>query len=504
MAAFSKAVVPVFASVALAVMPPIARSAWLSVETPNVRILTEFSQRDTDKIIQRIWLHRYMIGLHFNSWRRFTSDDPPLVVVLRGDNWRKYEGGTNWVGVTVETPSGQLILVDGDEWDRRASIVLHEMTHYYFALNAGGVRLPVWYEEGSAEYFSTTRGYMGGVQLGVPIDEWAAQLNKPTAIPLDQLMTATRQSPVYWRNGPQFYAESWALIQYLHIDNSEASAPLRRYLTALQTMSPQEAVRAAFGDKRQEFEAKFFAYIRSGRTHWLVLPAPPPEHELKTVRTLSEDEGRRTFGRILIDLKPASASTLGYVEKAKASNKADSPLAVMLARLYYDRGRIQDGDALLNDICKPGDIGADLQLECGNAFLSRAGQKTSDPVGDARRSRQFYQEAWLADPTKIAAVTRQAETYSIATDDSSTLRTTLESLVNRSDVSSLIWQKLAVLYGQFDKKKQLKCLDQALLSEHDIGESDRLRKEILALSGEVAESGSVPRAAPLVRVSGQN
>jgi len=130
-AAFSKAVVPVCAAGALAAMPLIAHSAWLSVETPNVRVLTEFSQRDTDKIIQRIWLHRYMIGLHFNSWRRFSSDTPPLVVVLRGDNWRKYIGGKDRVGVTVETSSGQLILVDGDEWDRRASTVLHEMTHYY-------------------------------------------------------------------------------------------------------------------------------------------------------------------------------------------------------------------------------------------------------------------------------------------------------------------------------------------------------------------------------------
>jgi hypothetical protein len=139
-----------------------------------------------------------------------------------------------------------------------------------------------------------------------------------------------------------------------------------------------------------------------------------------------------------------------------------------------------------------------LQLECGNALLSRADQKTSDPVADARRSRQFYQQAWSTDPTKIAAVTRQAETYSIATDDSSMLRTTLESLVSRSDVSSLIWERLALLYGQIDKKKQLSCLVQVQLFGHDIGESDRLRKEILALSGEVAEAESVPGAAPVV------
>jgi hypothetical protein len=85
----------------------------------------------------------------------------------------------------------------------------------------------------------------------------------------------------------------------------------------------------------------------------------------------------------------------------------------------------------------------------------------------------------------LTAVTRQAETYSIAPDDSSPLRDILEGLVSQSDVSSLIWERLALLYGPIDKKKQLNCLNQALLSEHDIATSDRLRKEILKLSVEI-------------------
>ena len=125
--------------------------------------------------------------------------------------------------------------------------------------------------------------------------------------------------------------------------------------------------------------------------------------------------------------------------------------------------------------------------EIGWVHYPEIGWSHSDEI----RWVQSHEILQSADPTKIAAVTRQAETYSIARDDSSMLRTTLESLVSRSDVSSLIWERLALLYGQIDKKKQLSCLVQAQLSGHDIGESDRLRKEILALSGEVAESGSV-------------
>jgi Protein of unknown function (DUF1570) len=506
-AAFSKAVVPVFAAVALALMPPIARSAWLSVETPSVRILTEFSQRDTDKIIQRIALHRYMIGLLFKSWHRFSGDIPPLVVVLHGDTWRTYLGEKNARGLTVETPGGQLILVNGSEWDNpdAAGTVLHEMTHYYFRLNARGIRIPVWYEEGSAEFFATTSGYRGGVRVGVPIEPWLRQLYASPIIPLDQLMSATRQSPAYWKTQGQFYAESWALIQYMRVDNSEAAAALLQYLSALQTlMSPEEAVRTTFGEHQQEFQANFARYARYGTMHWLAFSVPPQVPEVQTVRSFSEAEGRQTFGRILIDSKPKLATTLAYVEKGEKRDGPDSPLAAMLARLYYDRGRTADANTLLNTVCERGNMGAELQIECGNALLSRAHQRAIDPLNDARRAREFYQRAWLADPARLAAVTRQAETYSIAPDDSSILRATLEELVNRSDVSSLIWQNLAVLYGQFDKKKQLNCLDQALLSEHDIGESDRLRKELLALSTEIAESGSVPSAAPLVPVSEQN
>ena len=506
-AAFSKAVVPVFAAVALAAVPPIAHSAWLSVETPNVRILSEFSQKDTDQIIQRLALHRYLIGLLFKSWHQFSGDIPPLVVVLHGDTWRTYLGERNARGLTVETPGGQLILVNGSEWDNPDAVgtVLHEMTHYYFRLNARGIRIPVWYEEGSAEFFSTTSGYRGGVRVGVPIEPWLWELYTFPIIPLDQLMSASRQSPAYWKTRRQFYAESWALIQYMRVDNSEAGAPLLQYLSGLQTlMSPDEVLRTAFGDHQQEFQANFIKYTRYGTMHWLVFSVPPQVPEVQAVRTLSEAEGRQTFGRILIDFKPKLATTLAYVEKAEKRDGPDSPLAAMLARLYYDRGRATEADTLLKTVCERGEMGAELRIECGNALLSRAYQRAIDPLNDARRARDFYQRVWLADPTKLAAVTRQAETYSIAPDDSSILRATLEELVNRSDVSSLIWQKLAVLYGQFDRKKQLNCLDQALLSEHDIGESDRLRKELLALSKEITESASVPSAAPFVPVSEQN
>jgi hypothetical protein len=44
---------------------------------------------------------------------------------------------------------------------------------------------------------------------------------------------------------------------------------------------------------------------------------------------------------------------------------------------------------------------------------------------------------------------------------------------------------LALPHSPLDKKEQLSCLNQALLSEHDIASSDRLRKEILKLFVEI-------------------
>jgi hypothetical protein len=468
-------------------MPAFARSAWLSVETPSVRILTEFSRRDTDKIIDRIYLHRYVIGQYFKSWHRFTGNTSPLVVVLRGDTWRTYTDQKKQVaGFTVQTPSGQLILVNGDAWDNTARVVLHEMTHYYFRLNAGGIRIPLWYEEGSADFFSTTRGYLGQVQLGVPTESWWDQLRTSGFIPLDQLMTATQESPAYLRNQGGFYAESWALIQYTRVDNEKAAVTLRRYLAALQTTkSPEEVIQSTFGDDQREFQSKFFQYVQAGLTHWTVIPAPPAVIERQTIRTLSEDESRRTFGRILIDFKPQLASTTDYIEKAEKIEGPNSPLAAMLARLYFDKRRNADANALLNIACGRGDVNAELHIECANALLSRAYQGGDEALGDARRARGLYQQAWSADSTRLTAVTRQAETYSIAPDDSSQLRDTLEGLVDQSDVSSLIWEELALLYRQIDKRKQLICLHRALLSEHDIAVSDRLRKEILVLSEEI-------------------
>jgi len=97
-----------------------------------------------------------------------------------------------------------VIIIDGETWNQSENNLLHEYTHYYLDLNSAGVRLPLWYAEGSAELFSTVKVLFGRIQLGLAVNEryWDA---RSSWIPLRELMTATRQSPVYVNQSTAFY-----------------------------------------------------------------------------------------------------------------------------------------------------------------------------------------------------------------------------------------------------------------------------------------------------------
>jgi hypothetical protein len=436
----------------------------------------------------------------FPGWR-FTGGQPPLLVVLTQPTWKKYIASKDLEGITIEAPGGQLMIADGDFWDGVPPVVLHELMHYYFALNSRGFRIPLWYEEGTADFFSTIAPYLGQIQVGVPPYGRVWGLHNLPRIALYTVMMATRRSPEYLQHELQFYNEAWGLVDYMRVGSPAAAALLGRYMAALQSMASQEeAVRAAFAEDHGEFIKGINEYVNSGQMRWFLLPAPAANREPMTARKLPDNEGRLAFARVLVDTRPMEAATLEYVEQAKNADGARSPAAAMLAELYYQQKRAADAEPLLQGACSGYDVAVDQQIACGSAKLAQARSRATEPASsaqdeaqsDALAAREFFQRAWSADPTRLEAVTRQTETYALAPGDSSGLRTTIESLLPHSDVPVVLWSDLAFLYGPVDRRKQLHCLEEALLSAHSVATSDHLLGQVREVENEIAAKSSTP------------
>ncbi|MGA8873042.1 MAG: tetratricopeptide repeat protein [Candidatus Acidiferrales bacterium] len=164
----------------------------------------------------------------------------------------------------------------------------HSLTVPYFP------GLPLWLAEGLAEFFGNTQIEDKKAYSGQPDPGLIQMFQQGRLIPLTTLVSVDYTSPYYNEQNKmsEFYAESWALVHYLMMDDNGSHRPmLIAYLAALDHgATSQEAASKAFGDLRR-LEGTLQRYAQSDRFYQLVVPVPAKISDVDlTARQLSEAE----------------------------------------------------------------------------------------------------------------------------------------------------------------------------------------------------------------------
>src|SRR5258706_283809 len=167
-------------------------------------------------------------------------------------------------GLFLSDADGNHVLIDGSarSVDR---VVYHELTHYFLRNTISG-DVPLWFNEGLAEFYSTFKEHSDTVGVGLPVDEHIAWLRTKSLIPLKDLFAINRESKEYHEGSRQgvFYAESWALVHYLMIGNPERRDQLRTYVGLIAGgRTIDDAFRTAFHGTYDDLERELRKYIRA-------------------------------------------------------------------------------------------------------------------------------------------------------------------------------------------------------------------------------------------------
>ena len=178
----------------------------------------------------------------------------------------------------------------------------HEYTHAFFRYNFRG--LPLWMDEGLAELYGNTSIEGKTASVGLPNENQLRYLQNSQFLPLDQLVTIDRSSPLYNTSDHSgvFYSESWALVHYLRYSEEVKRQDLiNKFLAALhETDDPIEAAKQTFGDLNK-FSDKLQAYTRQRSYQYerVSLPAKLSANEF-TARPLSQGEGTLALADFLL------------------------------------------------------------------------------------------------------------------------------------------------------------------------------------------------------------
>ena len=258
-----------------------AESTWTEVRSPHFRVLTDGSAQQGRAMVAQFEQMRYVFVLQFKD-PAIGAGAPLTIVAARDENtfktlepneWKRTKG--NVAGEFERGWEKQFATVRLDTWgDQNQVVVFHEYTHSI--LHARAHWLPLWLDEGIAEFYGYTRFEQGRTLIGTPTQRMPAL--HETLLPVSEIRNPANNQK--WirdeREGNLFYAEAWAMVHFMMFGKGmDSGAKLNVFFKKLQDGVPEkDAFQDVFGDPHA-FDQALSVYVQRLTFQAGVLPADP-------------------------------------------------------------------------------------------------------------------------------------------------------------------------------------------------------------------------------------
>ncbi len=391
---------------------------WVEVRSPNFRVLTNAGEKEGRRVASQFERMRTVFHILMPS----ASDDAaaPITVLALKDktSFRTLEpaaylgkGTLDLAGLFLRVPDKNYVLMRLDtEGQHPYSTVYHEYTHYM--LRKSESWMPLWLNEGLAEFYQNTDLTSKDVDLGQPSANDILYLRQQSLLPLTTLLKVDHNSPYYHEEnkGSVFYAESWALVHYLEITDFEKKTNrLQDYMRFLvQHEDSVTAAQHAFGDLKK-LEQALDAYISGGNFKQFQLLTPVP------------------FAEASFEVRPVTVA------------QAD---AVRADVLLYVRGP-KDAEALLQSV---------LEADPNNATAHETMGGVKLREGDIAAAKKWYGEAVQLDSQSYLAQYNFAVMSMRDRGEDAAIEQSLQAAIKLNPKFAPAYDSLAQFYGMRHEK----------------------------------------------------
>jgi len=299
---------PLFLSCAvqlcLLISPVKGEQTWLEVRSPHFRVLTPCGDGDARQVAGEMEKMRYVFTTRFPG-ARIESGAPLTMYVTCDEDTREKLApklSERVAGVFNQGWQKQFALVRMNSWkDHGHEIVFHEYTHSFLHMNAHW--LPLWLNEGTAEFYGFTRFEAHRIYLGAPTERYRT-LRSKTPLPVEEFITLDQRSP-YYRDSDKdqlFYAEAWALVHYLiygkGMDNGKKFDNFYQMLQ--QGVDQKKAFLEAFGSFGEVDKDLQSYMLQPTFTTTILKTTPQIDDTVFSVRTLSVAETEAEIATYLL------------------------------------------------------------------------------------------------------------------------------------------------------------------------------------------------------------
>ena len=327
-----------------------AKDNWTSVRSQNFQLVGNASEKDIRLVANRLEQFRSVFALLFPAIK-LNSPVPTTVIVFKSDSSYKpfkvnqniagyFQPGedVNYITLTTETSSE----------DHPFRTIFHEYVHLLIE-NTMGPTVPVWFNEGLAEYYSTfdITDENRKVLLGDLVRNHVLYLRETKFLPLRTLLAVDHKSPYYNEGNKMniFYAESWMLMHYLLQGEHQKRRPqLVRFLELLGSNTTiDNAFQQAFQIDLEAFEKDFRSYVQGAKYMATAVTFEKKldfDSEMKSA-PLTEAEAQAYLGDLLLHTHRLSDAEI-RLQQALTLNPELPMAQTSFGMLRFRQGRLAD------------------------------------------------------------------------------------------------------------------------------------------------------------------
>ncbi len=254
---------------------------WLEARSQHFTVVTNANEKAGRRIADQFERMRSVFHVAFPHLA-IDNSSPVIVLAIKDEkDFRALEpesylakGQLKLGGLFLRVPDKNYVLMRVDaEGEHPYSVIYHEYTH--LLLSRAEEWIPLWLNEGLAQFYENTDIHEKDVSLGQPSRDSLGLLREKRLLPLTTLFTVDTNSPYYHEEnkGFIFYAESWALTHYIYVkDTQEKAHRLSDYAELLtKKVDAVTAATRAFGDLNQ-LQSNLETYIHQGVFSYFKMP----------------------------------------------------------------------------------------------------------------------------------------------------------------------------------------------------------------------------------------
>ena len=248
-----------------------SKDVWVEVRSPHFVVASNAGEKQARHVAQQFEEIRGTFQVAFPKLR-LDLGKPVIILATKNENslkillpayWEQ-KGSVHPAGIYIPGEEKHYVALRLDtEGENPFHVVYHEYTHAILHLNFPP--LPLWLDEGFAEFYGNTVISDKQIALGKVDRSHLYLLQQTKLIPVETLLQVDHSSPYYneQNRASIFYAESWALVHYLMLDpNARKQELLKHFLAAWNKSGNQvQAAQETFGDL-QKFARTIEGYAR--------------------------------------------------------------------------------------------------------------------------------------------------------------------------------------------------------------------------------------------------